>query len=99
MEPRRPGRPPTLENARDRILDDASALFAKEGYDGTSLGELAEAIGVTKAAIYHYFPNKKEIYEAIIVRTLDGLLRYVTDEIGAADHPEKALARFMRGAT
>ncbi|CAH1665240.1 TetR family transcriptional regulator [Hyphomicrobiales bacterium] len=95
MEPKRQGRPPTIENARDRILDDAARLFARGGYDGTSLGDVAEAIGVTKAAIYHYFPNKKEIYEAIIVRTLDGLLRSVAAETAQASGPEDRLVRFM----
>ena len=94
-KPKRQGRPPTIENARDRILDDAARLFARDGYDGTSLGELATSVGVTKAAIYHYFPNKKEIYEVIIVRTLEGLRRHVSQATGAASGPEEALARFM----
>lgn len=95
MEPRRQGRPPIIENARDRILDDAARLFARGGYDGTSLDDVAQAIGVTKAAIYHYFPNKKEIYEAIIVRTLDGLLRFVQAATAQVSGPEEKLVRFM----
>ncbi|GAA5666396.1 TetR/AcrR family transcriptional regulator (plasmid) [Nitratireductor rhodophyticola] len=92
---RRQGRPPTMENARGKILDEAAELFAHEGFDGASLGSVAEAVGVTKAAIYHYFPNKKEIYEAIIVRTLQGLLDAVTMAVdGQHDAPE-ALCRFM----
>ncbi len=94
-KPKRQGRPPTIENARDRILDDAARLFARDGYDGTSLSELATSVGVTKAAIYHYFPNKKEIYEAIIVRTLEGLRRHVSQAAAGAPGPEEALARFM----
>ncbi|BCB17186.1 TetR/AcrR family transcriptional regulator [Bosea sp. ANAM02] len=94
-KPRRQGRPPTIANARDRILDDAARLFARDGYDGSSLGELAAAVGVTKAAIYHYFPNKKEIYEAIIVRTLEGLRHHVSRATAQASGPEEALARFM----
>lgn len=65
---RRQGRPPTMENARERILDVAAELFARDGYEKASLGNLADSVGITKAAIYHYYPNKKEIYEAIIVR-------------------------------
>lgn len=95
MKPKRQGRPPTIENARDRILDEAAHLFAREGYDGTSLGSLADSIGITKAAIYHYFPNKNEIYEGIIVRTLENLLSFVTAEIRTANSPEKALQNFM----
>ena len=94
-KPKRQGRPPTIENARDRILDDAARLFARDGYDGTSLGEIAASVGVTKAAIYHYFPNKKEIYEAIIVRTLEGLRRYVSQATAETSGPEEALSRFM----
>lgn len=94
-KPKRQGRPPTIPNARDRILDDAARLFARDGYDGTSLSELAISVGVTKAAIYHYFPNKKEIYEAIIVRTLQGLRCHVSQVTAAASGPEEALARFM----
>ena len=94
-KPKRQGRPPTIPNARDRILDDAARLFAKDGYDGTSLGELASSVGVTKAAIYHYFPNKKEIYEAIIVRTLEGLRGHVSQATAQTSGPEETLARFM----
>ncbi len=93
---RRQGRPPSMENPRGRILDEAAALFAREGYDATSLGRLAEAVGVTKAAIYHYFPSKQDIYEAIIVQTLEGLLAHVRPAVAAAPEPRAALAGFMR---
>ena len=92
---RRQGRPPTIENARGRILDEAAELFARDGYDGASLGSVADAVGVTKAAIYHYFPNKKVIYEAIIVRTLKGLLQFVSHEVGRVHGAEESLTRFM----
>jgi AcrR family transcriptional regulator len=95
MQPKRQGRPPTLANARERILDDAARLFARGGYDGTSLGDLAAAIGVTKAAIYHYFPSKKDIYDAIIVRTLAGLLSAVSAATAGAGSADEALLRFM----
>ncbi len=94
-KPKRQGRPPTIPNARDRILEDAAHLFARDGYDGTSLSELAASVGVTKAAIYHYFPNKQEIYEAIIVRTLQGLRRHVSQATAEASDPKEALACFM----
>lgn len=95
MQPKRLGRPPTIENARGRILEQAAAKFARAGYDGTSMDAIAESVGVTKAGVYHYFPNKKEIYEAIIVNTLDGLLRSVSAAIAQARDPENALSTFM----
>ena len=95
IKSKRQGRPPIIPDARNRILDDAARLFAQDGYDGTSLGELAASVGVTKAAIYHYFPNKKEIYEAIIVRTLEGLRQHVSQATMQTSGPEEALAGFM----
>jgi len=92
---RRQGRPPKMENPRGRILDEAAELFAKNGYEGTSLSDVAVAVGVTKAAIFHYFPNKKEIYEAIIVRTLQGLVETVTLAVEVDGDAEARLVRFM----
>lgn len=92
---KRQGRPPTMDNPRGRILDEAAELFARDGYDGASLADLANAVGVTKAAIYHYFPNKKEIFESIIVQTLEGLLQCVSQKISDKIEADDALYCFM----
>lgn len=92
---RRQGRPPSMENPRGRILDEAATLFARYGYDGASLGMLAEAVGVTKAAIYHYFPNKRDIYEAVIVRMLRELSEHVAAAIAGQEDARLALRTFM----
>ena len=51
---------------RERILDVASELFVEQGYDGTSLREIAERLGFTKAALYYHFPSKDEILRALL---------------------------------
>lgn len=53
---------------RDRILDVALDLFIEHGYDGTSLRELAEQLGVTKAALYYHFESKEDILMALHMR-------------------------------
>src|SRR5579875_2131133 len=53
---------------RDRILDVALDLFIQNGYDGTSLRELAEQLGVTKAALYYHFTSKDDILMALHMR-------------------------------
>jgi AcrR family transcriptional regulator len=55
-------------STRDRILDVALDLFTENGYDGTSLREIAERIGVSKAAIYYHFSSKDEILMALHLR-------------------------------
>ena len=76
-EARRAGRPPMLAAPRERILEEAAKLFAHSGYDGSSVADLAAALGVSKAAIYHYFTTKQDIYDAIILAVLEGLTRHV----------------------
>lgn len=48
-----------------RLLIEARRSFATEGFDATTNKKLAEAVGITTAAIYHYFPSKVEIYVAV----------------------------------
>ncbi|MGC0405239.1 AcrR family transcriptional regulator [Streptomyces sp. SAI-126] len=52
-------------NTRQRIQDVALALFAEQGYEKTSLREIAEGLEVTKAALYYHFKTKEEILVSI----------------------------------
>ncbi|HEY0449690.1 TetR/AcrR family transcriptional regulator [Actinophytocola sp.] len=52
-------------DTRTRLLDTALALFTKHGVEGTSLQMIADALGVTKAAVYYHFKAKDEITEAV----------------------------------
>jgi AcrR family transcriptional regulator len=59
-------RPEPRSAAQTRIIDAALTLFADHGVNGTSLQMIADAIGVTKAAIYHQFKTKDEIVIAAV---------------------------------
>lgn len=59
--------------AQVRIIDAALALFAEHGISGTSLQMIADAIGVTKAAVYHQYHTKDEIVLAVAEVVLQGL--------------------------
>jgi AcrR family transcriptional regulator len=48
-------------STRERILDIALELFAEQGYDKTSLRDIAERLGTTKAALYYHFERKQDI--------------------------------------
>jgi AcrR family transcriptional regulator len=64
--------------AQARIVDAALALFAEHGISGTSLQMIADAIGVTKAAVYHQYSTKDEIVLAVAEVVLKGLEAAVT---------------------
>jgi AcrR family transcriptional regulator len=74
--PARPTRPQAADHdaqatgasTRERILDVALDLFVDQGYDGTSLREIAERLGVTKAALYYHFEAKEDILMALHMR-------------------------------
>ena len=57
---------------RERILQVALDLFRDRGYEATSLREIAQAVGVTKAALYYYFPSKEAMIRALSERFFEG---------------------------
>jgi AcrR family transcriptional regulator len=69
---------PSPTAAQTRIIDAALALFAEHGIGGTSLQMIADAIGVTKAAVYHQYNTKDEIVVAVAEVVLIGLEAAVT---------------------
>jgi AcrR family transcriptional regulator len=55
-------------STRERILDVALDLFTEQGFDGTSMREIAERLHITKPSIYYHFASKEEILMALHVR-------------------------------
>ena len=70
--------PPVCSAPQSRILDAALELFAAHGISGTSLQMIADAIGVTKAAVCHQYNTKDEIVLAVAEVVLAGLEAAVT---------------------
>jgi AcrR family transcriptional regulator len=51
---------------RSRILDGARAAFLRFGYERTSLADIAAGAGVSRTALYHYFPSKEVVFRAVV---------------------------------
>lgn len=93
--PRRTGRP---GYDAESVLRVAVRLFNEQGYDGTSMGDLARALGVTKSAIYHHVSAKEELLRQSLDRALDALFA-VTREPAAASGPAiDRLDHVLRGS-
>jgi AcrR family transcriptional regulator len=54
----------------ERILDAAEDLFAENGYSATSLGDVADRVGIRPPSLYNHFRNKEALYEAVLERLL-----------------------------
>ena len=59
-------------NTREQILEAALDLFAVNGYEATSISQLADAVGIRKASLYSHFANKQDILDNVVETVLKG---------------------------
>ncbi len=90
-EPTSPG---SACDTRSRILAAAISLFAEQGYAGTSVRDISERLGVTKAALYYHFPSKETILDALLEPFVSELGRLV--ELVRQSPPPSALLLLER---
>lgn len=53
------------KNTKERILEAALEIFARDGYTGTNIKDIAESVGIVKSALYRHFESKEEIWDAV----------------------------------
>jgi AcrR family transcriptional regulator len=73
------GRPRVFD--MDEALDKALAIFWKRGYEGASLAELTETLGINKPSLYAAFGNKEELFKKSLSRYTSGPVAFVKDVI------------------
>jgi AcrR family transcriptional regulator len=62
-----------VKSRKDEILDVAMRLFAERGYEGTSMNDVAEKVGMRKASLFYHFATKDALYEAVLDRLVASL--------------------------
>lgn len=86
-------------NTRQRIQDVALELFAEQGYEKTSLREIAERLDVTKAALYYHFKTKEDILISVfqdLSRPLDELTEWGRQQPRTVETKREVLRRYSR---
>ncbi|MFF5445278.1 TetR/AcrR family transcriptional regulator [Streptomyces sp. NPDC012888] len=84
-------------NTRQRIQDVALELFAEQGYEKTSLREIAERLEVTKAALYYHFKTKEEIIISLfqdLTRPIDELIAWAEEQPRTLETKKEILHRY-----
>lgn len=92
-----PGNPPrSAASTREvQLLRIARKMFGQKGYDRTSLRNIAEAAGVTKAALYYHFPDKEALYGRVVIEALESLVAHVRARIQENAPPKQRIRDFF----
>ncbi|MFF9350325.1 TetR/AcrR family transcriptional regulator [Streptomyces sp. NPDC014734] len=93
---------PRRGNTRQRIQDVALELFAEQGYEKTSLREIAERLDVTKAALYYHFKTKEDILVGIfddLNRPVEELIEWGREQPRTLETKKEILRRYGEALT
>lgn len=93
-----PGASPGGDAREAQLMGIACRLFARKGYDATSLRDIAEEARITKAALYYYFPNKDALYERVVIESMQALVTAARAAVDRAPTPTEKLRSFMRAS-
>ncbi len=89
----------TRTDTRARIQQIAVELFTEHGYEGTSLREIAERLGVTKAALYYHFKSKEDIIQSLVEdyqAQMDELIAWAAAQPRTPQARREILAHYLR---
>ena len=84
------------ERRRDEILREAALLFLESGYRGTSMGAIAERVGIAKPTLYHYWRSKEDILYEIHKQFIHPLLKQQRSYAERGLRPDDQLRRCVR---
>lgn len=89
-------------NTRQRIQDVALELFAEQGYEKTSLREIAECLEVTKAALYYHFKTKEEIIVSLfedLTKPIEELIEWGRQQPHSLETKQEIVRRYSQALT
>src|SRR3954454_24448659 len=87
----------TNDARREELLRRGEELFARYGYDELSMSRFAREAGISKALLYHYFPSKRALFEAVLALAAEEL-RATTEpasSLGPAEQLAASLDAFL----
>ena len=83
-------------DTKNRLLQQARILFARHGYEGVSMRDIATAVGLRQSAIYNHFPSKQDLLVTLMKTHMEQLLAAVKVAISDQSKPEVQLEAFVR---
>jgi TetR/AcrR family transcriptional regulator, cholesterol catabolism regulator len=87
---------PTATDSRQDILETAARLFQQQGYDATSMNDVAAALKLSKGGLYHHFQSKDEILFNLMNHAMDITQERVVNAVRGIADPERRLREVIR---
>lgn len=87
---------PRALDSRDKILEVAEALFARSGFAGVGMRQLATSVGLGKSSLFHHFPTKLDLYAEVLDRVLERVEAGLDGAAGATAAPLDRLDAWIR---
>lgn len=84
------------DKRRSDLLDHAFSLFAKNGYHGVSVRQIAKSVGMTTGMLYHYFPNKPDLFKSLLNQMQSRQINDFESSLRQHEDGSVALALFVQ---
>ena len=81
----------------EEIVKRAIRVFAKKGYENTSMDDIAERAKVAKGTLYYYFPSKEDLYQKVMVQSLKNIFEDLASQVKDETCPFRAFTTVLRG--
>ena len=82
-----------IEKIND-ILEAAQKRFGSYGFEKTTMNEIASDLGISKAALYYYFPDKESLYKAVVDKESDIVLSHFSKILESSEDPREVLLKY-----
>lgn len=88
-------------STKEKIFEESLTLFSRNGYEASSVRDIAKCLGMTQAALYKHYKNKQDIYDSIIARMKDNErdraaeynMPALTDEVGSESYKSLSVSQ------
>jgi TetR/AcrR family transcriptional regulator, cholesterol catabolism regulator len=96
VRPTRPALRRRYDRRQQQVVYQAAKVFARQGYDQTTMQGLAASMDLATGTLYHYFSGKEELLTAICDQLMEPLLEQATELLGAEEDPASQLRALVR---
>lgn len=83
------------DTVREKLLVAAETVFERHGFEKTTLEDLGREAGLNKTSLYYYYPNKEEIFSAVLHRQFDAFLLVLEAKINKKKNGKNAVKSYM----